>query len=146
MKIQYIRDSRSPTPKNEATSRVMRANKGKNTTPEIKLRKELRKAGLSDYKLHFAKLPGRPDLIFKEKKIAIFVNGCFWHRCPFCKLSHPKTNRAFWRKKIENNVARDKRNIAHLRRDGWRVAVIWECRMKRNENRAVTKIAKLYTA
>ena len=75
----YFRDKRSPTPKNETVSRVMSANKAKNTGPEVKLRKKLREIGLIDYKLHSPKITGKPDIAFNKKKLAVFVNGCFWH-------------------------------------------------------------------
>src|SRR5690242_10509549 len=127
---KYLRDGRSPIPKKETTSRVMSANQGKHTLPEINLRKNLRQINLRDYSLHVPKLAGRPDIVFKKKNLAVFVNGCFWHRCPYCKQSMPKTHSAFWRNKFKNNTARDKRNIALLKKEGWRVFVAWECQLK----------------
>lgn len=85
----------------EATHHVMQANKSKNTKPELKVRKALRKAGLSGYRLHWKKAAGRPDICFPGRRVAIFVNGCFWHRCPHCSLPLPKSNVAFWSAKFE---------------------------------------------
>jgi DNA mismatch endonuclease (patch repair protein) len=84
----------------------MRSNKGKNTSPEISMRKALRDNGASGYRLHW-KVPGKPDIAYPGRKIAIFVNGCFWHRCPRCDLPLPKSNTGFWTGKFERNVARD---------------------------------------
>jgi DNA mismatch endonuclease (patch repair protein) len=77
----YVRDKRSPVPKNEAVSRVMSANRAKNTKPELLLRKALWQAGARGYRLHYKRVPGRPDISFVSKKVAIFVNGCYWRRC-----------------------------------------------------------------
>lgn len=95
MTEKYLRDKRSPTPKNESTSRVMSANKGKDSKPETTLRKKIWSEGLKGYRLHYKKIPGRPDICFVSKKVAIFVNGCFWHRCPKCNYSLPKNNTEF---------------------------------------------------
>lgn len=115
----------------EATHHVMQANKGKNTKPELVVRQSLRKAGLPGYRLHWKKAAGKPDVCYPGRKVAIFVNGCFWHRCPYCHLSLPKTNADFWRAKFERNRARDRRNNDQLVRDGWTVVVVWECRLKK---------------
>lgn len=147
MKIsEYIRDGRSPIPKDITTSRVMRANKGKHTSPEIKLRAGLRAIGLSDYRLHSKNLPGRPDVVFPKQKLAVFVNGCFWHRCPYCKLDVPKTHSKFWGDKFKNNIARDKRNVRALKKLGWKVSTVWECRLKKSNVKVAQRIAQLYHA
>ena len=114
-----------------ATRHVMQANKSKNTKPELKVRAALRAAGLTGYRLHWKKAPGKPDICFPGRKIAIFVNGCFWHRCPHCNLALPKSNVDFWVAKFERNVSRDERDRLLLARDGWTVLVIWECRLKK---------------
>lgn len=131
-KAKYIRDGRAPIPRKETTSRVMSANKGKNTGPEVKLRKSLQQSGLTEYKLHPKGLPGRPDIIFPRSRLAIFVNGCYWHRCPTCKLPLPKSNRAFWRMKFKLNMERDRRNLLELRAQGWKALTLWECKLERN--------------
>lgn len=129
---EYIRDGRSPIPKSEVTSRVMRANRGKNTKPEILMRMALREAGIPGYRLHWKKVPGRPDIAYPGKKIAIFVNGCYWHRCPVCDLPLPKSNTAFWKAKFNRNKARDAKKKRDLEELGWKVFVIWECKIKEN--------------
>lgn len=78
----YVRDKRSPVPKSEATSRVMSSNRGRDTAPELALRRALWAAGRRGYRLHYKQVPGRPDIAYPTKKIAIFVHGCYWHRCP----------------------------------------------------------------
>jgi len=128
--IPYIRDGRSPIPKKERTSIVMRANKAKDTRPEVILRQALWKSGLRGYRLHPKQLPGRPDITFTKGKVAIFINGCFWHRCPSCDLPLPKSNTTFWKTKFEANVARDKKKLQALKDFGWRPIVIWECKIK----------------
>ena len=128
--MPYSRDKRSPTPKSETVSRVMSANKAKNTKPELKLRHQLWKEGIRGYRLHYKKIPGSPDLVFVSKKLAIFVNGCFWHRCPKCQHSTPKNNSEFWINKFEKNKERDRKKISDLESIGWKTIVIWECDLK----------------
>jgi len=132
MKIKYIRDGRAPIPKNEVTSIVMSANIAKDTKPEIALRKALWQAGIRGYRLHWENVPGRPDIVFTKRKVAIFVNGCFWHRCPHCKLPLPKSNKMFWQQKFNRNIERDKKKTNLLKKAGWKVITIWECELKKN--------------
>ena len=139
---EYIRDGRSPIPKKKVTSRVMSANKSKNTKPELLLRKELWKNNIRGYRLHWKKAPGRPDITFPKKKLAIFVNGCFWHRCPHCNLSLPKTNTEFWKAKFDKNIERDDEKIKLLKNSGWNFIVIWECMIKNDIFDAVNIINK----
>ncbi|MBR3318263.1 MAG: very short patch repair endonuclease [Atopobiaceae bacterium] len=114
-----------------ATRHVMQANKSKNTKPELLVRQALRAGGLPGYRLHWKKCAGRPDVCYPGRKVAIFVNGCFWHRCPHCNLPMPKSNVAFWEAKFERNRARDKRTYEALVSGGWTVLVVWECALKR---------------
>lgn len=114
----------------QAVRNSMKGNKGKDTSPELIVRKRLREAGLGGYRLQW-KVPGRPDIAWPGKRIAIFVNGCFWHRCPHCRPPLPKSNLEYWIPKFERNVERDARNIEALEADGWRVHVIWECELKK---------------
>jgi len=137
---KYLRDGRAPIPKQEFTSRLMSQVGAKNTKPEILFRKELRAQGLKEYRLHPKTLPGRPDIYFPSKKLAIFINGCFWHRCPYCKLSMPKTHKAFWSKKFAANVARDKAKRTLLKKKGIRSVVFWECQIKKNVQKLVAKL------
>jgi DNA mismatch endonuclease (patch repair protein) len=113
---------------------------GKNTTPELAFRRELRLQGLCNYRLHPPKIPGKPDIYFSRGKIAVFVNGCFWHRCPYCKPSIPKTHKAFWSKKFSTNVARDKVKRALLKKMGIKSVVFWECQIKKNVQKLVAKL------
>jgi DNA mismatch endonuclease (patch repair protein) len=136
----YFRDGRAPVPENDAISKRMSANKAKNTRPEIILRRSLWVCKLRGYRLHWKKAPGTPDIAFPGKKIAIFVNGCFWHRCPYCVPSTPKTHSNFWKEKFEKNQARDKKKIALLRQAGWRTFVFWECEIKSNISGCLKKI------
>ena len=102
----------------------------KNTAPEKCVRTLLHRSGYR-YRLHGKHLPGTPDIHFPDKKKALFVHGCFWHRHPQCKFSYtPKTRAGFWRKKFEDNVARDRRVENALRKGGWDVLVVWECEAK----------------
>lgn len=110
----------------------MQGNKRQNTKPEMLVRQRLREAGLTGYRLQWKKAPGRPDIAFPGRKIAIFVNGCFWHRCPHCSPSVPKRNTEFWEAKFRRNVERDRRAIAELEEMGWTAITIWECELKRD--------------
>jgi len=111
---------------------------GKNTKPELIVRKYLYANGVR-YRLH-AKLPGRPDIIVRKKKLAIFVNGCFWHAHDCKRFSWPQTNVEFWKDKIESNAARDNKNYAQLKAEGWRVFVIWQCQIKNDIDTALEEV------
>ncbi len=106
---------------------MMAGIKGKNTKPEMLVRRALFSSGYR-YRLHRRELAGAPDIVMRNRKVAIFVHGCFWHMhqgCRFAKL--PATRPEFWADKLGANVARDHKNIAALRAQGWRVLVVWEC-------------------
>src|SRR5688500_5616988 len=107
----YIRDGRAPIPKDERTSALMSRIRGKNTGPENALRSAMRAIGLTGYRLHYKNAPGRPDIAFVNRKIAIFVHGCFWHGCPYCRPVRPKSNNSFWNQKLDRNIARDKQKL-----------------------------------
>jgi DNA mismatch endonuclease, patch repair protein len=101
--------------------------RGKNTKPEMVVRRMLTAQGLR-YRLHRASLPGKPDIVLGPRRLVIFVHGCFWHRHPGCReATMPSANRTFWEPKLEGNAARDRRHRTALRKLGWRVAIIWEC-------------------
>ena len=116
-----------PLTRSEQMARV----RGRDTGPEMALRRALWSEGLR-YRLHARDLPGRPDLVFRSKRLAVFVHGCFWHRhdCP-AGSREPKTNRAFWRSKFEANVARDANARDALKASGWSVLAVWECELRR---------------
>lgn len=114
----------------EQRSRCMAAIKGKDTKPEMIVRKYLFSRGLR-FRIQVRKLPGTPDIVLPKYKTVIFVNGCFWHGHEGCKYFRlPKSNVEFWEAKIERNVARDVRNEAELNALGWRVIRAWECEIK----------------
>ena len=106
--------------------------RGKDTKPELKVRKALHAAGLR-FRLQARDLPGRPDIVFRPKRIAVFVHGCFWHRHddPNCKLARlPKSRPEFWGPKLAANADRDRRDLVRLIESGWSVETIWECQLK----------------
>ncbi|MCI6025596.1 MAG: very short patch repair endonuclease [Methanomassiliicoccales archaeon] len=136
-------DKRNPPPLNETTKKVMKSNKGKGTGPEVILRKALRDAGHPGYRLNWKKVPGRPDIAYPGKKVAIFVNGCFWHRCPKCNLPLPKTHIDFWEQKFKRNIERDRRKTIELQELGWTVIIIWECEIKKELPKVVSTISDI---
>jgi DNA mismatch endonuclease (patch repair protein) len=130
-------DTLSPQERSERMSLV----KAKDTKPELLVRRLIYGMGYR-YRLHAKSLPGKPDLVFRKRKCAIFVHGCFWHRhsgCPLCRL--PKSRLRFWKPKLEGNRRRDLRNQLKLRRSGWRILVIWECQLA-DEKKLTRKILK----
>src|SRR5947209_19136927 len=118
----------------------MAAIRATNTSPEMKVRSALFRAGLR-YRLHDKTLPGRPDIVFRPRRLAVFVHGCFWHGCEKCVdgTRTVKSNSSYWTKKVRSNRERDQRHRAELLAAGWQVEDIWECEArdeKRLENLA----------
>lgn len=110
-----------------ARSAQMARVKGRDTKPEMRLRRRLHAAGLR-YRLHAGELPGRPDIVFRKARLAIFVHGCFWHRHPGCHHARmPKSRLDFWGPKLAGNAERDRRHERELRAAGWTVLTVWEC-------------------
>jgi DNA mismatch endonuclease (patch repair protein) len=107
-------------------SRMMAAVKNKNTTPELKVRSRLFRAGYR-YRLHIRTLPGSPDIVLSRFRVAVFVHGCFWHghTCP--RGQRPQTNVDFWNAKLNQNLSRDRVNQLALQKAGWHVFIIWAC-------------------
>ncbi len=130
---------RIPTPvaSSLAVRNVMRANRSKNTGPELVMRRHLSALSVRGYRLHWKKAPGKPDIAFPGRKIAVIVNGCFWHGCAKCAARKPKTNKAFWSQKIKDNQARDEKNLKELKRLGWKVFVVWEHDLKKGKGERV---------
>lgn len=124
-----------PPASSEATHHSMQANRSKDTKPELLVRRYLRENGLTGYRLQYKKASGRPDIAFVGRRVAIFVHGCFWHRCPYCNLGSPQTHRDFWDAKFERNQLRDRRDTQELVDMGWTVVVIWECRLRKKRAR-----------
>ncbi|MBK9155070.1 MAG: very short patch repair endonuclease [Chloracidobacterium sp.] len=131
----------------------MSANRPKDTKPELLLRRALWHAGHRGYRVNYrikfrtpqsaVRTPSvRPDISFVSKKTAIFVHGCYWHRCPKCKYPLPKTNTAFWTAKFERNVARDEQKRKELRRLGWKVITVWECDLKKRFSATLNRILR----
>src|SRR6056297_4136709 len=116
-------DRLSPTERSRNMSRI----RGKHTGPEMRVRRAAHALGLR-FRLHRQDLPGTPDLVFPKLRVALFVNGCFWHRHEGCSKAYsPKSNEDFWRAKFAANVERDARKAAALEAAGWMPVVIWEC-------------------
>lgn len=114
----------------------MAAIRGKETAPELLLRRALHRSGYR-YRLHVEDLAGRPDLVLPRYRAVIFVHGCFWHRHRGCVLAYePKSRARFWTEKFSRNVQRDRRQIRQLRLEKWRVLVVWECGLRRVDDRA----------
>jgi|SRR6266850_1951014 len=124
-------------------SRCMSRIRGKDTKIEMQLRTAIWSKGLR-YRLH-AKLPGTPDLAFPKSKVALFIDGCFWHGCPEHGV-RPKTNRGFWAKKLKQNFARDERTNVELRRTGWKVVRCWEHDVERNLDGLVMRLSRIVNA
>ena len=119
-------DVHSPAVRSYNMSRV----KGKNTKPEILVRKFLFSNGFR-YRLHAKKLAGKPDIVLSKYKTIIFINGCFWHGHDGCKyFSVPKTKTEWWLNKIIGNISNDSRSIESLTNEGWNIIIIWECELK----------------
>lgn len=130
----------SPRASSKAVSNVMKANVAKNTSPEIVMRKALRRHGLVGYKTCEKNIPGKPDISFVKIKIAIFVHGCFWHGCPKHGHSLPKTHTEFWKRKFERNRERDRRKKRELERLGWKVFEFWEHDVRSNPDKLAKRV------
>jgi DNA mismatch endonuclease (patch repair protein) len=97
---------------------------------------------LSGYRLSLSTAPGRPDIAFTRQRLALFVHGCFWHRCPYCRPSLPKAHKSFWRRKFELNAERDERKRRQLEAAGWEVLEFWECEVKRDASRCAHRVLR----
>ena len=127
----------------EQRRRCMSSVRGTNTKPELLLRKALWHKGLR-YRLNSA-LPGKPDIVLSRYKVAIFVDGCFWHSCPE-HGSLPESNTSFWKKKIARNVERDHEVNALLEQNGWRIIRIWEHEIKQSIEKVVERVFSFVTS
>jgi DNA mismatch endonuclease, patch repair protein len=131
-----------PHPANPAVSAAMRRNLKTGSRPEVLVRRYLRAAGYTGYRLHW-KVPGTPDLAFPGRHIAVFVHGCYWHQCRACAIPLPRNNVEYWQRKLHRNVERDERNIRRLRSLGWRVVIIWECAVRRDKSASIAELVKV---
>ncbi len=122
-------DVHTPAQRSYNMSRI----KGKNTKPEMLVRKFLHANGFR-YRLHDKKLPGKPDIVLPKYKTVIFVHGCFWHGHEGCKYyTVPKTRTEWWEEKINGNIVKDNKAVQHLQQAGWKVIIIWECHLKKDK-------------
>ena len=135
------KDLRSPPASSEAVKSSMKGNKGKDTKPEILLRSALHRLG-KRFRKHYKKVPGSPDIAFVSSKLAVFVDGCFWHGCPKC-YKEPKTNTEFWRKKVEKNHDRAITVNKDLKGLGWAVERVWEHDVIKHNNKVIAKIINI---
>ncbi len=119
--------------------KTMRAVKGKNTGLERSLFSMLAGMRLKGWRKNADNLAGKPDVAFDEPRIAIFIDGCFWHGCPYCQRPMPQTNVHYWQRKIAKNVERANRFSELLRQNGWRVVRIWEHEMRGTANRKLIR-------
>ena len=133
-------DARTDVLTEEQRRRCMAANKGRNTKPELLLRKKLWSLGLR-YRIGH-NLPGKPDIVFVSHRLAIFVDGCFWHRCPE-HFRMPRTNHEFWKRKIARNVVRDALVNEQLAAAGWRVIRIWEHELRQDFDGVIIRIQRI---
>jgi DNA mismatch endonuclease (patch repair protein) len=136
-----VRVPRPPPPSSQGVSAVMRANRPTSTGPEVSLRRALRALGIRGFRVGYRAAPGRPDIAFPRRSLAIFVNGCFWHRCPRHGRKLPFANRDYWKLKFHLNVIRDRRKRQQLRALGWRVVTFWECEIEEDVTGAARRIA-----
>lgn len=116
--------------------------KSRNTAVELLFRKFLRQRGYKDYSLR-SKMTGKPDLYFPKRKLAVFIDGCFWHKCPKCFIG-PKSKNEYWDKKIRNNIIRDKQINSALKKQKIKVLRYWEHEVRNNINKCFTKFKKIY--
>jgi DNA mismatch endonuclease (patch repair protein) len=122
-------------------SRMMRGIRGSDTQPELRVRRRMHAAGLR-FRLRSKDLPGRPDVVFRRIRTAVFVNGCFWHQHPGCKLAAtPGSNVSFWSAKLRSNVDRDQKVLQQLHELGWTASVIWECSSDHDIDELISTIA-----
>ena len=125
----------------------MLANRGRDTSPELLLRSELRRAGLRGYRTNLRVAGVRPDVVYTRSRLAIFVHGCFWHRCPICAYPLPRANREFWASKFRRNRLRDRQKRRLLESEGWRVEEVWAHELEgRGSARVARRLARRLVA
>jgi DNA mismatch endonuclease (patch repair protein) len=129
----------------ETRSYVMSRIRGRNTRPELALRAALSAMKVRGYRLH-GNVPGRPDLVFTRTRVAVFVDGCFWHRCRKCAIPLPRSNRSYWLPKFARIAVRDRSANRRLRTMGWSVIHVWEHQISEDPFTCATKIARKVSA
>ena len=143
MSNKYPRLPAAPVASTEGTRASMKGNKSSGTGPEVRLAEVLNSRGLTNYTTNAAEIPGSPDFAFWDEKIAVFVHGCFWHRCPHCKPHFPKSNPEYWQAKFIRNRLRDAEARSALRSIGWKPLVVWECTLRKNPMRSGRRIERM---
>jgi len=124
-------------------SLIMSRITGKNTSPELKVRKALYSTGIR-YRLHDKKFSGHPDIVVRRLRTALFVNGCFWHQHKNCKRSTiPKTNKKYWLPKLKRNIEKQAEDFRKLRKEGWKTIVVWECQTK-NQIKLESRLRRMF--
>ena len=138
-----VKVPRPPPPSSTAVTAVMRANKARDTGPELGLRRAMWALGTRGYRLAPRGVPGRPDIAFMADRLAVFVHGCFWHRhgCEKASTELPRSNRGYWETKFQLNVERDVRKVGVLERGGWRVLTVWECEIEQDPGAIARRVA-----
>ena len=129
----------SPPATSPAVRASMKGNRSASTEPEMIMRKALVDLAID----HFVPRPpllGTPDIAFERERVAVFVHGCYWHRCPYCSPHFPSSNTTYWTAKFARNRARDKKVGRQLKEDGWCVVVAWECKVRKNPTRQARRI------
>lgn len=134
---------KAPTASDACTALRMRANVSRDTGPEVALRRQLWAIGARGYRVHRGDLPGNPDIVFGKAKVAVFIHGCFWHRCLRCNKSLPKRNKEYWEAKFRRNVLRDQHNSEALTLMGWQVVTSWECGIRADVAAEAERISQL---
>ncbi len=126
----------------QVRSRMMSRIRSKDTQPELLVRRYLHAAGYR-YRLHVSSLPGKPDIVFPQRRVCIFIHGCFWHLHSGCRDGTiPKSRTSYWRKKLYKNKDRDARHIRDLHKKDWKVLRIWECEIERRPKKVFDKLRK----
>ena len=127
----------------EKRSENMSHIRGTNTNLEISVRKKLFSLGFR-FRKNDKRLPGKPDIFLPRYKTVIFINGCFWHHHQNCKFAYiPKTNTDFWMNKFKKNISNDKKHSLELREMGYHVIVVWECKLKKNFDKEMSRVIRL---
>ena len=125
-------------------SQMMRAVRSGNTAPERIVRRGLFRMGFR-FRLQRRDLPGTPDLFVLRYRVVVFVNGCFWHQHGCASTTRPRSNTEFWNRKLDGNVSRDVRTLRELSMGGFRVAVVWECSLKKDTDRSLERLSDFIT-
>lgn len=132
----------SPPASSLAAHNVMSGNKGRDTTIELSLRRALWKSGVRGYRVNWRIGRRRIDICYPRRKVVIFVHGCFWHKCPSCRLATPKSHADYWSSKLAQNQLRDKLTRQDLEKNEWRVLEVWEHEIETNLQAIVARVIK----